>query len=69
MMWAVRSLVTLAMRIVGVLVGLLGAVWLLQGLSVLPGTFMVGSAFWTFAGLALLVCGGAFVYLAAKIGR
>jgi hypothetical protein len=32
----------ITLRIVGVVVALMGAVWLLQGLSVLPGTFMVG---------------------------
>ncbi len=34
-----------------------GAVWLLQGISVLPGSFMSGSTLWATIGLVLLLVG------------
>lgn len=39
------------------LVAAAGVVWLLQGLSILPGTFMRGDPFWARTGLACLVGG------------
>jgi len=39
------------------LVAAAGMVWLLQGLSILPGTFMRGDPFWAWTGLACLVGG------------
>jgi hypothetical protein len=47
----------LTLRIVGVLLALMGAVWLLQGLSVLPGTFMVGQTRWVVNGAIAVVIG------------
>jgi hypothetical protein len=46
-----------ARRVLGVLCFLAGAVWCLQGLRVLPGTFMRGSAFWAVAGAAMALLG------------
>ena len=39
------------------LVAAAGLVWMLQGLSILPGTFMRGDPFWAWTGLACLVGG------------
>jgi hypothetical protein len=39
-----------------------GFIWLLQGLGVLPGSFMSGSLIWAVAGLALIAA--AFGYAA-----
>ncbi|WP_407569463.1 hypothetical protein [Deinococcus altitudinis] len=41
----------------GVLLVLAGFVWFLQGISVLPGTFMRGSTLWTVIG-AVVAIGG-----------
>ncbi|WP_407541364.1 hypothetical protein Q0M94_08285 [Deinococcus radiomollis] len=41
----------------GVLLVLAGLVWFLQGISVLPGTFMRGSTLWTVIG-AVVAIGG-----------
>ena len=41
----------------GAILALLGTVWMLQGLNVLPGSFMTGQAFWAGAGLVALVVG------------
>ena len=45
------------LMIVGTVLVLLGAVWLLQGLNVLPGSFMTGQVFWARAGLVTLLVG------------
>ncbi len=42
---------------IGVLLGLVGAVWLGQGLGIIPGSFMTGSQFWAIAGIVALVVG------------
>ncbi|MDQ5825276.1 MAG: hypothetical protein M3441_13875 [Chloroflexota bacterium] len=46
----------------GVLLVLAGIVWLLQGLNVLPGSFMTGQPFWAFIGVVCLVLGGGLIY-------
>jgi len=43
--------------VVGVLAVLLGGVWVLQGLNVLPGSFMTGDLRWALYG-AVLALGG-----------
>jgi hypothetical protein len=42
---------------VGAVISLLGLVWLLQGIGVLPGSFMTGSQFWAMAGAFALIVG------------
>jgi len=59
-------------RLLGIPVGLIilfiGSVWFLQGIGVLPGSFMTGSSFWAAAGaLALII--GLLLIGAALIGR
>lgn len=49
-------------RLVGaVLLGVIGAVWLGQGMGFLPGSVMTGDRFWAIAGLVAI---GVGVYLA-----
>lgn len=47
--------------VLGGLLVVIGTVWLLQGLRVLPGSFMTGSTFWAVAGLVVAIAGGATV--------
>ena len=49
----------------GVVIALVGLVWLLQGIGVLPGSVMSGSAFWAVVGAALVV-GGALLLVAER---
>ena len=49
--------VTATRRILGVLLVLMGAVWLGQGLRLIQGSSMTGSTFWAVVG-ALCVAGG-----------
>jgi hypothetical protein len=41
--------------VVPVIAALVGFAWILQGLGVLPGSFMTGDRFWTWAGAALVI--------------
>jgi hypothetical protein len=44
--------------IVGGLMILMGGIWLLQGIGILPGSFMTGQMFWAVMGAAFLAVGG-----------
>jgi hypothetical protein len=52
--------VTIARRILGALLFLIGAVWLGQGLGLIQGSSMTGSTFWAIVG-GLCVAGGLFL--------
>jgi hypothetical protein len=46
----------IALNIVGVLLVLFGGIWFLQGVNVLPGSFMTGQIRWAvYGGIALIV--------------
>ena len=47
----------IAMSVIGVLFLLLGSVWVLQGINVLPGSFMTGQTKWAVYGGLLLIAG------------
>jgi len=42
---------------IGIILLLIGSVWFLQGVGVLPGSFMTGSQFWAAAGVFAVVVG------------
>ena len=46
----------------GGILAFLGGVWLLQGVGVLPGSFMTGQAFWAIMGAVVLVAGGILIF-------
>ncbi len=46
-----------ALALIGVLVGVVGAVFTLQGFGVIGGSFMSGSATWAVIGLAMVAAG------------
>ena len=41
---------------------IIGCVWVLQGVNVLPGSFMTGHIQWAIYGAAMAVAGGAMVW-------
>ena len=45
------------MAIVGIVVAVVGAVFTLQGVGVLGGSFMSGSATWAIIGIAMVAAG------------
>jgi hypothetical protein len=55
--------------IVGALMILMGGVWLLQGIGILPGSFMTGQMFWAVTGAVLLAVGGLFVLAGFRLNR
>ncbi len=57
------------LTIVGVLLMLIGAVWFLQGINVLPGTFMTGQTQWAIYGVATFVAGIFVFFRARRISR
>lgn len=47
----------IALNVVGVLSLLIGCVWFLQGINILPGSFMTGQTKWAVYGGLLVVAG------------
>ena len=48
-----------ALNIIGVILAFVGFVWFLQGINVLPGSFMTGQVKWAVCGAIVLVIGAA----------
>ena len=48
----------IALKVIGVLVFLAGGVWFLQGINVLPGSYMTGNPQWAINGAIAMVVGG-----------
>ena len=47
---------------------LVGLVWLLQGVGILPGSFMTGQSFWAVMGAIFLIVGGLLVFTGLRRG-
>jgi len=51
------------LNIVGVLLVFVGAVWFLQGINILPGSFMTGQTLWAiYGGIAFAAGAGVLVF-------
>ena len=55
------------LRIFGVLLALVGCVWVLQGLGMLPGSFMTGQTKWAINGAIAMAIGVGLVLAARRI--
>jgi hypothetical protein len=55
--------------VLGAVMLLAGVVWFLQGIRVIPGSFMTGSTRWAIIGAILIIAGAATLVLAARQGR
>ena len=42
---------------VGIVLDLIGTIWLLQGVNILPGSFMTGQMFWAYTGGIVMIAG------------
>jgi len=60
--------IKLVLRIVAVLLIVIGIIWILQGINVLPGSFMTGHIEWAYRGGIAAVVGVALL-LAARRSR
>lgn len=58
----------IALNVAGALCLLVGCVWILQGINVLPGSFMSGQTRWTMNG-AILVVAAVLVFVWANRRR
>ena len=58
-----------ALNVVGVVLMLAGAVWFLQGINVLPGSFMTGQMQWAIYGGITFLIGAIAFYLARRMRR
>jgi hypothetical protein len=58
----------IALNVAGALCLLMGCVWFLQGINVLPGSFMTGQTKWAVYG-GLLAIVGVCLLIAANRGR
>ena len=56
----------IALNVVGVLFAIVGVIWILQGVNVLPGSFMTGQMQWAVYGAVLLALGCVALYLARR---
>ena len=56
----------IALNILGGLLALFGAIWFLQGINVLPGSFMTGDIRWAFYGGVAMTVGLGLVFTANR---
>jgi uncharacterized membrane protein HdeD (DUF308 family) len=56
----------IAMNIAAVLCLLVGSVWILQGINILPGSFMTGQTKWAVIGGLVLIAGIALLIKANR---
>ena len=59
----------IGLTVVGALVAVAGAVWTLQGLGYIGGSFMSGATLWAVIGPIVLLVGLAIIYLALRSSR
>ena len=57
-----------ALNIAGILCVIVGCVWILQGINILPGSFMTGQTKWAIFG-GLLAIAGIGILISANRGR
>jgi len=56
----------IALNVLGILCLLVGSVWILQGINILPGSFMTGQTKWAIYGGILVVAGIALLVSANR---
>jgi uncharacterized membrane protein HdeD (DUF308 family) len=59
----------LTLNILGGLLALIGVVWILQGVNILPGSFMTGQTKWAIYGAIALVAGCVLLVYARRLGK
>jgi hypothetical protein len=61
-----NSLVRNILKVIGVLIILTGIIWILQGTSILPGSYMTGNPQWTINGAVSVLIGAALFWFANR---
>ena len=57
----------IAARVLGVLLMITGVVWILQGINVLPGSFMTGQMQWAVYGAIAVIVGTVLVIASRRM--
>lgn len=57
------------LNVIGILLALVGAIWFLQGINVLPGSFMTGQLQWAIYGGIAFGVGVVLVLVAHRMRR
>lgn len=57
------------LNIIGALLVFFGVVWFLQGINILPGSFMTGQIQWAVYGAIAIAVGAVLLVAAHRIGR
>ena len=57
----------IALRIIGVLLIVAGGVWILQGINIIPGSFMTGQTKWAVYGAISAVAGIVLILAASRL--
>ena len=57
----------IAARVLGVLLMITGVVWILQGINVLPGSFMTGQMQWAVYGAIAVIVGTGLVIASRRM--
>ena len=57
----------IAARVLGVLLMITGVVWILQGINVLPGSFMTGQMQWAVYGAIAVIVGTVLVVASRRM--
>ena len=52
-----RTIIRIIISIFGLLIALMGVVWFLQGINILPGSFMTGQTQWAIYGVIAVIIG------------
>jgi hypothetical protein len=66
-----KATVKIVLKVFGVLIFLAGGVWFLQGINILPGSYMTGDPQWAINGLIAMMIGVGlfwFANLGKKLG-
>jgi hypothetical protein len=56
----------LVLRVGGVILMILGSIWFLQGMNILPGSFMTGQVRWAYSGGAAFLLGVGILVVAMR---
>jgi uncharacterized membrane protein HdeD (DUF308 family) len=59
----------LTLNILGGLLALFGVIWILQGVNILPGSFMTGQIKWAIYGAIAVVVGIVLIVAARRIDK
>jgi membrane-bound ClpP family serine protease len=59
----------ITLLVVGAVLALLGVIWFLQGVNILPGSFMTGQTKWAVYGTIAFAAGVAMLFFARRLGK